>query len=1424
MKRILFFLFFILSCPLIQAINVKLLKGTHMIIDSDYSPVMGLSFLEWNLAEQFYQLSPKFQYKKLDEKSQNVSEPMNSDVTVSQFAQVMKALKNNATQDLVMQLYHIVGNSFQVTTAPDNPVYQLEPYHLGQILRIIHDEVKRLNNAEMMDREAFMILSKDEINKINQILNSFDLQNGQMYKAKQKLLNESKNLSNKTATLSGADLELHNQALKANNLALKKINSDFEELNLKVTRWRANLKIVENGISAVLSGQIGTASSIASNVIFKFYICNVILYKLLTLLELKYVFINSKGVVLKWDNFVKAIVGSLKESTGPNRVYTENTTQGLLLSYLLAKSNTRNDLQQYFSGFTENPDINLQLEEYTIDELDKILQENITVNDFKQFADLVCAYTYKEKFASSFPKIENYGNVRYEGVLFADCVETVFRMLTNIVTYQQSLGRVGVVPLGLQLNENITRFYASLDGLCAQAAETGNQKVYQAWSEVISNVPNCIYKKIVRNEKSYECTYAQIENRSCMGVIPIDKEIALVDGDENTVIIDGVKYDKYILEFDGETFILARITINNQIYLLIPKNVNLFCCELMSYYWNIMAALNYIFQIGLDQSINQVFKSGITPNFISDNFEKICKKLNWEIEPNSNIQCLNSLYNGYFFIKIGNRKVSIGVLYGRHVDVNVEKKSKLIIDNSVVVDDHTPESFVALVLAMGLKKVEELPLGLQKPYLYKNIPVLDNNESLDVINEILLQKEILRLDQLNMEYIEFLIKSFCLAQNSFVLEQLVKSYGFKLHTHNLGNFILDTLKVYDYLYKTHLINTHLVSLFADKIIDMQQLLENLKNRLNIPNNLFEPSVSIVILELIEQKLITENDLVIIWTELEKSCQDSNPRIQDFVLKTINDLLSANLIMKSNVTQILFCFKQCLGDAGSSLNYNVINYLNIIKDLVSKKLVVLNNEVLILSMFKGLLENSTTNTITARVHIKVMAIIQILMSQKEEGASGEVPDWLTTLLIDNIQKLNKSFSDEHQSVSLATLSILKELIYKKLLLPEQINQILLIFVNYINSDEDESSSRDFTIKIKSLILNIIKDLISNRLISPDNEHLLWSTLESFVQKETRGFKLDILAVISELISQKITETSDSIPNWLWPWLVHDMQQVSTFSTIFSVSDKVFKIIEDLLSKKVIKISAVLMVFTHCIQESNNVAIKSKELTKNSRVKKDSMPVGNFVFRNDIIDAVGKMIEDGSIASDNVLLLLPLLKQGSIDVSFNVKKNIVAVIKQLIVKDLLSIEQISSLVVPLLEEIALTSYAVRFSLISVINLLVQKKIPNIVLLVKVTLDLFKQDVGNPLLTVSAEQVSDLNTLINNDLVPVHYVDLLQLWIVAGLNSSQALTLSTMSTLVDKKLISLKDFEIIQSRIKRPSDTLLQLLSALKEKVLAYSKVGG
>ena len=147
MKRIIFcikklsviFIFSVVSVHIFP-INLRLLNGTVAPLtqpEQKYALFRGVSYAE-GVAENLYNLSDKDIQRKVKQEIADSKQP--ADEIVEPKARVEKFLNEmpeSATSKLVSQMFHRAGGQFQLTEAPNNPVRQLSPKNMGEILKII---------------------------------------------------------------------------------------------------------------------------------------------------------------------------------------------------------------------------------------------------------------------------------------------------------------------------------------------------------------------------------------------------------------------------------------------------------------------------------------------------------------------------------------------------------------------------------------------------------------------------------------------------------------------------------------------------------------------------------------------------------------------------------------------------------------------------------------------------------------------------------------------------------------------------------------------------------------------------------------------------------------------------------------------------------------------------------------------------------------------------------------------------------------------------------------------------------------------------------------------------------------------------------------------------------------------------------------
>jgi hypothetical protein len=840
-----------LSCFSVEAINIKLLKGTHDIVPADYSPVMGVSFLEWGTAEQWYKLSARSQAAQLKEGLEKNSKVVSDNPELAKFAQEMESVKNSATENLIMSMFHIAGGTFNVTNADGNPVKYLEPKHVGKILQV----VQKWSQASA-DQEKLAALQQESSAKKSD------------YEARIKTLQKETSL------------------LNAKILAAKKASN-----NTEVERLQKELKLKAEELvkNQFLSKKIDLA--------LKDFAKNSLQQELYDLC-MSFAFKNEQSqqpfTEKNWNLFINSLVGSIQESIAEPQLYAKNTPEGILLGFMLKKSDTRDDLQNYFRGFKGDDIFVLPTDqEYGFTEINQILAAKTDASNFDQLADLLCAYTYQELYTARLPKMTSYTSVNYKGIRFSDCMDTTMRMLTNIVTYRADQHKFGIVPHGLHLNPVVENFYTSENGLCADSAEVGNSKVHQAWTDVIENVPGCVYAQIGTKVQDAKHVPSGFD-----GFIPVAQPFTITLSGK--VEIEGVQYEPYFLQIGTKTYTLAqKKNVYNSYfykihYLLVPKSSDLFCCEMRANVLNIVIGLNHVFDLGLYSNLEQIFE----PDFVSKNFGKICEKLDWK--PQVNATELNNLKSMKILVETKSGEFFIHLDHNRHAYVSTKNPVKL--DVQLEVSSLTKEATVAAIVGSGLKNIEQLLPKLQIAPLYKNVSVLEADKRFNVLGQMIIGKN--SFNEVEKKYIQSLILSFYFVENSVYLENIVSFLGSKLNEAGLGDFILGALWLHDAEYKQNSTFKLLSSMMVSKIVSVEQGLSLVAKGVNDSYESVRLNAMSAINDFIDKKLITVDQVSQLLPLLEKGVNDLYVHVRINAMSAIESLINKDLITSDQVSQLL----------------------------------------------------------------------------------------------------------------------------------------------------------------------------------------------------------------------------------------------------------------------------------------------------------------------------------------------------------------------------------------------------------------------------------------------------------------------------------------------------------------------------------------
>lgn len=699
----------LLSVSCTYTINIKLLKGTHSIIpDTNYSPFRGLIFIEEDIAEQWYRLSPNYQIKiintTLDEIQQHSEEYAENLDKIKNYATkmvtILQDIKNNGTEDLVMQMFHIAGEAFNVTQATNNPIRQLTPKHIGGICKILHESTIQSHLAQDPYYQQALITQ---------------------IKTRQKLTDD--------------DQKMGTPALLQQ---YKKFITDKDGNILPV--------ILQTYLKTKLAD----------------YLLSLQLQK------------SSKSAFQKKDfnPFIDSLIKSLQECdpTNPDKMYADNTTQGILLGYMLAKSNDHLDLQEYFRGFLNNDSYTLPHDEYTNQELEQIAQTKPDLNNIDNFADYLCALVYKEKYMSALPKIVSNTSVAYQGNNFPDCVETMMRNLVNIITYDSQKQLLGQIPAGLTANKQLQTFYNSK--LNANPAAVNDTDVHRSWLRLVENKEGCSYNRLlVRGTQNH------IEVRGeCDGVIPLD-----------TI---NKKLPKKEVIIAGKTYTVFEHKINSKTYWLVPTDGDLDCFELMPTLSNVIILLDTMFNLNLPHPVQtlinrlsseSIANQAIKNDFVASYFGKICKKLKWTIEKETHeqIKLLNNLPDQSVMITIelpSGEMFDLELYDKAHGSININKETEfkdLITQDEFLKTNNANQAAIIASKAfryyMDDNHATPILNSVSIKELDKFITVINKDDRLKLINYVLENQ----IDEsIDSDYFSLLLASFSTESDTFYQSEL----------------------------------------------------------------------------------------------------------------------------------------------------------------------------------------------------------------------------------------------------------------------------------------------------------------------------------------------------------------------------------------------------------------------------------------------------------------------------------------------------------------------------------------------------------------------------------------------------------------------------------------------------------------------------
>lgn len=506
----------------LYSINVKLLKGTHDILqkeDQYYAPFWGLPFIEEGVAEDLYDLSSKQIRKALGDVVGLLEKERNLQDQKVVLLRNVTDLKNTGTQNLVESLFYKVGGTFNITILKNNPVSFLHAKDIGFLMQ----KIKLRAFYRNLILEKLAQKAKISSEEFENLLQAFDV--------------------------------------------LERGSKIFNSFSTN------KLVFVDQVFGDCLKAKL----------------------------------LKDPSLGKAWGQFVSSLKISLQECDPRNQdaIYPQNTTQGILLGYMLQKVASKKDLEDYFSSFLGHP-IELPSEEYTLQEMNAVVDQPVDFKSVQKFADFICSSIYLKNYDASLPKIAVNKNVFFQGVEFTDCVENALRMICNIVTYDQSKK---TFENNIALSKLLTSFYAH--SLSADVSEVENLQVHQAWMELLQDIPGVKYAKIKFKDSTdyFDSSVDEFDKEAFAGFIPM-------------VTIDTTLPKKNIL-IGSQVFTCYRKTIGNQTYLLVPKDSNLHCFEAHAFLSNIVFLLDYLFDLKIVANVADIF----SVDFMSRYFLPIIEKL-----------------------------------------------------------------------------------------------------------------------------------------------------------------------------------------------------------------------------------------------------------------------------------------------------------------------------------------------------------------------------------------------------------------------------------------------------------------------------------------------------------------------------------------------------------------------------------------------------------------------------------------------------------------------------------------------------------------------------------------------------------------------------------------------------------------------------
>lgn len=638
-----------LISPLIADLNPIYLKDTYDLLNEELrylSPVHGAVWRKSRLLKNFYD------YATAD-----------------------------ATGQLTHELFHEVPGNFTFVNNDSYPASHFSAATIGRILGILHLH----HDSADLENHLTVMLAHDQQFQLS-------LQKTQhLYK---QLTDEIKTLK---TTIKGTNPDQSEDALAK---AAKFIRWQIKDMAHIVIINRSDDEIIRDLTQAITQAyndandkKVEQLTGLHKNFTAALTTLNDIqkrnqgLRDRITMLEKKAADHHSKKIQWRLEQLIKLIVASHHEcieTKDKTARFVPCTTHNILLAFLYAKADSKQELRDYFLALNEVIDSSIMnkpnttyfmsdswLEAtYTNNDVTRINQEIATAIQSHQkrpllnrmkatalsfglicskkfendryrekildlgdtlscdnaacYADIVYAEIINQNATSQIPKISGHSSYStFNSMRFPDCVETALRMLSNIALFNvddQSFTTKKLTQQGCTPTADVRAFYEYF----SSALAPDETAMHNDWNDLVSNLPRVSYLRMA----SHTTNPSKQSNHppaGCSGFIyGIDAQ--RYGAQRRTINFGYVKNEHDVYLPYAEEF--SIITINGKDYCIVDPT-HYFLYELAPTLSNAIIVLNNLLGLNL-YSAEQEEELLSKTTFNTTYFPQLCTKLGWQ--------------------------------------------------------------------------------------------------------------------------------------------------------------------------------------------------------------------------------------------------------------------------------------------------------------------------------------------------------------------------------------------------------------------------------------------------------------------------------------------------------------------------------------------------------------------------------------------------------------------------------------------------------------------------------------------------------------------------------------------------------------------------------------------------------------------------